>query len=29
MSIPAFSGFVNGEAERYQAIIKEANLKPE
>jgi len=29
MSIPEFSGFVKGEADRYQAIIKEANLKPE
>jgi tripartite-type tricarboxylate transporter receptor subunit TctC len=29
MSIDQFTAFIRGEMERYQAIIKEANLKPE
>jgi hypothetical protein len=29
MSIDQFTAFIRGEIERYQAIVKEANLKPE
>ena len=29
LSIPQFTAFVKGEIDRYQAIIKEANLKSE